>query len=167
MTRVEAGALELNRDWVDMRELFDRAVAVARRRGATQRFEVEVGSDLPFVLADAALLDQVLANLIDNTTRYAGSAARIRLAATQEGDTVALSVTDDGPGIPPDVLPHVFERFVRGRRGGDAGEGSGLGLAIAKGIIDAHGGTIGAQSPVAEGGGTRIDIRLPLGRETR
>jgi K+-sensing histidine kinase KdpD len=167
MTRVEAGGLELNRDWVDVRELFDRAVAVAKRRGASQRFEVAVPADLPFVPADATLLDQVLANLIGNATRYAGHAACIQLAARHEGNAVVLSVADDGPGIPADVLPHVFERFVRARRGGDAGEGSGLGLAIAKGIIDAHGGTIAAQSPVTAGRGTRIEIRLSLGSDAR
>ncbi|MFL5214907.1 MAG: DUF4118 domain-containing protein [Microvirga sp.] len=163
MTRVEAGALEINRDWIDIRELFDRAVATAKRRGATQGFEVAVEAGLPFAPADPILLDQVLANLIGNAMRYGGAAVRIRLEARAEPDAVVLAVTDDGPGIAPEVLPHVFEKFVRARQsGGDAGEGSGLGLAIAKGIVDAHRGEIAATSPVANGRGTAIAIRLPI-----
>ncbi len=130
MTRVEAGGLEINRDWVDIRELFDRAVALAKRRGAAQHFEVAVEPELPFAAADPILLDQVLANVIGNAVRYAGPAARILLEARADADAVILAVTDDGPGIPPAVLPHVFEKFVRALRpAGDAGEGSGLGLA--------------------------------------
>jgi K+-sensing histidine kinase KdpD len=163
MTRVQAGALEINRDWIDVRELFDRAVAIAKRRGAMQSFEVSVAPELPFVPADQTLLDQVLANLIGNATRYAGQHARVTLAADVAEGAVRLRVADDGPGIPAIVLPHVFEKFVRARQsGGDAGEGSGLGLAIAKGIVEAHGGSISAQSPVAHGRGTCITLRLPL-----
>ncbi|WP_262271530.1 DUF4118 domain-containing protein [Microvirga yunnanensis] len=166
MTRLEAGALELNRDWVDLQELFDRAVALAKRRGAHQTFEVRVEAELPFVLADPNLLDQVLANLVGNAIQHAGANADITLEARREGSTVVLSVSDDGPGIPPDVLSHVFEKFVRApRRSGDAGEGTGLGLAIVKGIVEAHDGTVAAASPVAGQRGTRIEIRLPLPKE--
>src|SRR5215207_8147827 len=118
-TRVEAGALEINRDWIDIRELFDRAVATAKRRGATQGFEVAVEPGLPFAPADPILLDQVLASVIGNARRYGGAAARIRLEARAEPAAVVLVVTDDGPSIGPAVLPHVFEKFVRAR-GGDA-----------------------------------------------
>jgi len=168
MTRVEAGGLEINRDWVDIRELFDRAVAMAKRRGATQSFQVAVEPGLPFAAADPILFDQVLANLIGNATRYAGLAASIVLRARADSDAIALSVADDGPGIPPAVLPHVFDKFVRApRRAGDAGEGSGLGLAIAKGIVEAHRGSIAAISPVANGRGTRFEIRLPVEERPR
>ena len=118
---------------------------------------------LPFVPADPILLDQVMANLIGNATRYAGPAARIVLQASADSGAIVLSVTDDGPGIRPEVLPHVFEKFVRApRSGGDAGEGSGLGLAIAKGIVDAHRGAIAVTSPDANGRGTKFEIRLPM-----
>ena len=163
ITRLEAGGLEINRDWVDIRELVDRAVATAKRRGATQTFEIAVGPELPFAPADPILLDQVLANLIGNATRYAGPTAAVALDARAEGGAVVLGVTDNGPGIAQEVLPHVFEKFVRApRASGDAGEGSGLGLSIAKGIIDAHRGSITVASPVGNGRGTRIEIRLPL-----
>jgi two-component system sensor histidine kinase KdpD len=76
-----------------------------------------------------------------------------------------MRVTDNGPGIPPEVLPHVFEKFVRGHAAGetraDGGEGTGLGLAIAKGIMEAHGGSISAESPAPSGRGTRISLVLP------
>lgn len=163
MTRVEAGALELRRDWVDVREAFDRVVALAKRRGAIQAFSTDVASELPFVLADPSLLDQALANVVGNAVRYAGPDAHVQLDARRDGDEIVLSVTDDGPGIRQSLLPKVFEKFARGREhDGDGGEGTGLGLAIAKGIVDAHGGAITAESPVADGHGTRISIRLPL-----
>jgi two-component system sensor histidine kinase KdpD len=168
MTRVEAGGLELNLDWVDVRELFDRVVARAKRRGSTQTFEVVLEDEVPFVPADPNLLDQVLANVIGNTTRYAGASSRVGLAARRENHSVVLSVSDDGPGIPPAVLPRVFDKFVRASTsGGDAGEGTGLGLAIAKGIVEAHGGSIAAESPARDGRGTRVTIRLPLREERR
>ena len=164
MTRVEAGGLELNRDWIDVRERLDHAVAVAKRRGAPQSFRVAVEEGLPFLSADPNLLDQVLAKVLGNATRYAGAAARIAVAARREAGSIAISVTDDGPGIPQAVLPRVFEKFVRAPTAGDAGEGSGLGLAIAKGIVEAHQGTIAAESPVANGRGTRVTARLPIER---
>ena len=78
-------------------------------------------------------------------------------------EDVSLRVTDDGPGIAPDVLPRVFDKFVRARSSTQAegGEGTGLGLAIAKGVMDAHGGSIVAESPVAGGRGTRIVLTFP------
>jgi two-component system sensor histidine kinase KdpD len=166
MTRLEAGALELNRDWVDLQELFDRAVAVAKRRRAAQAFDVRVEEGLPFVSADPNLLDQVLANVVGNAIQHAGSGERIALEARREGSMAVLSVTDNGPGIAPEVLPRIFEKFARApRSSGDAGEGTGLGLAIVKGIVEAHQGTVAAVSPVADGRGTRIEIRLPLPKE--
>src|SRR5829696_3549190 len=166
MTRLEAGALELHRDWIDLQELFDRAVALAKRRGTSQAFDVVVEPGLPFVFADPILLDQALANLVGNAVQHAGAHARVVLEAARDGTMVALSVTDDGPGIAPAVLPHLFEKFSRAPRpAGDAGEGTGLGLAIIKGIVEAHGGTVAAISPVSDGRGTWIEARLPLVQE--
>jgi K+-sensing histidine kinase KdpD len=165
ITRVEAGALEINRDWLDVRELLHRVVAMAKRHGASQSFDVAVDSDLPFIAADQNLLDQALTNMVSNATRHAGAAAHILIEARRHADEIVVSVTDDGPGIDAKVLPHVFERFVRASSGGDAGEGTGLGLAIVKGIVEAHGGSVAAQSPVRDGHGTRILMRLRLERE--
>jgi two-component system sensor histidine kinase KdpD len=162
MTRVEAGALEVRKDWLDMRELFNGIVSVARRRGAAQHFEVVVAEGLPFIGADPILMAQLLSNLVGNAIRYAGPRAHIVLEAQRDGEEILLSVTDDGPGIAPDMLPHVFDKFVRAPTSGDAGEGTGLGLAIAKGIVEAHGGSIRAESPASGARGTRLLMRFPL-----
>ncbi|MBF9235155.1 sensor histidine kinase [Microvirga alba] len=168
MTRVEAGALELRRDWLDVREALDRVVAVAKRRGATQRFSVQTQDQMPYISADQTLLDQALTNVVGNAMRYAGPDAVIALEARFKEGEASIAITDDGPGIAPDVLPHMFEKFMRGKNPtsvagvADGGEGAGLGLAIAKGIVDAHGGTIAATSPVSGGHGARVTIRLPI-----
>jgi two-component system sensor histidine kinase KdpD len=89
----------------------------------------------------------------------------VTLEAGISSKAVSLRVTDNGPGIPDDLLPHVFEKFVHARNRAsemaDGGEGTGLGLTIAKGIMDAHGGSITAVSPVAQGRGTRIVLTFP------
>ena len=86
------------------------------------------------------------------------------LAARADDTAVEIRVSDDGPGVPADLLPHIFEKFVRASRpAGDGGEGSGLGLAIARGIAEAHGGTLTAESPVANGHGVRFVLTLPRG----
>jgi two-component system, OmpR family, sensor histidine kinase KdpD len=160
ITRIDAGALELRLDWVDLREIVERVVSSARRRGATQRFDVNLPADLPLVRADAALTEQVFSNVIGNAVVHTPSDTRIIVDSFVERDRVVMRVTDNGPGIAADVLPHVFEKFVRGHAAGetraDGGEGTGLGLAIAKGIMEAHGGTIAAESPPPSGLGTRI-----------
>ncbi len=122
---------------------------------------------LPLLASDPVLLAQLFANLLGNAIRYAGPQAHVTLEARRDRDGMLLSVADDGPGIAPDVLPHIFEKFVRAPTSGDAGEGTGLGLAIAKGIIEAHGGSIWAESPAGARRGTRVVIRLPVRGETQ
>ncbi len=171
MTRIDAGALELRRDWVDLRETVERVANAARRRGAAQTIEVKLPPDLPLIRADAKLIEQALGNAVANATRHTPAQTRIVIAAVVSEKRLALNVTDDGPGIPPELLPHVFEKFVRARSAetgvADGGEGTGLGLAIAKGIMEAHGGAIAAQSPIANGHGTRIVLTVPRSEEPR
>ena len=165
ITRIEEGALELRPDWVDLREITERVISAARRRGASQHLETRLPSDLPLVRADAALAEQTLGNIVNNAVAHTPAETRVIIDAEVEERRVKLRVTDDGPGIPADVLPNVFEKFVRGPRpgstGADGGQGTGLGLAIAKGIMEAHGGSIAAESPVANGRGTRIVLTFP------
>jgi two-component system sensor histidine kinase KdpD len=165
ITRIEEGALELRLDWVDLREVAERVISAARRRDAPQRFESILLSDLPLVRADAVLVEQTLGNIVNNAVAHTPAGTRVAIDAEVDGRRVNLRVTDDGPGIPADVLPHVFEKFIRGARpgpaGADGGQGTGLGLAIAKGIMEAHGGSIAAESPVANGRGTRIVLAFP------
>jgi two-component system sensor histidine kinase KdpD len=160
ITRIDAGVLELRQDWIDLREIAERTVRNARRRGARQQMVVDLPADLPLVRADETLVEQALGNVINNAVAHTPGDTRVTLDAAIEPERLALRVTDDGPGIAPDVLPQVFQKFVRGAplaaTSGDGGEGTGLGLAIAKGIMEAHGGAILAESPAANGRGTRI-----------
>jgi two-component system sensor histidine kinase KdpD len=165
ITRIDAGALELRRDWIDLREIAGRVVSAAQRRGASQRFEVKVSPDLPLVRADATLVEQVLSNVVGNTVAHTPKETRVVIDDSFDETEIAIRVTDDGPGIPPANLPRIFDKFVQARQpdlaGADGGQGSGLGLAIAKGIMEAHGGCIHAESPHANGRGTRIVLTFP------
>ena len=98
---------------------------------------------------------QVIGNLMSNAIRHTPSGGSVKIAVSSSGDQVTISVSDTGEGIPPDLLPHVFERFVKGPNS----TGSGLGLAIARDIISAHRGTLQATSPAQEG--TRVTVVLP------
>jgi two-component system, OmpR family, sensor histidine kinase KdpD len=165
ITRIEEGALELRLDWIDLREIVERVIGAARRRGARQSFETKLPGDLPLVRADATLVEQTLGNVINNTVAHTPAGTRVTVDAELQDAEIKLRIADDGPGIPPEVLPHIFEKFMRGPRpgpaGADGGQGTGLGLAIAKGIMEAHGGSIVAESPVADGHGTRLVLTFP------
>jgi two-component system sensor histidine kinase KdpD len=160
ITRIDAGALELRLDWVDLKDIVGRAVGAARRRGAPQIFEVDLPADLPLVRADATLIEQAVGNLIANAVAHTPPQTRVVMTASVTPDQVSVHVVDDGPGIASGDLPRIFDKFVKARGDSetDGGQGTGLGLAIAKGIMEAHGGTIAAESPVASGRGTRMTL---------
>jgi two-component system sensor histidine kinase KdpD len=164
ITRIDAGALELRRDWIDLREISERVVSAARRHGAQQRIEIELPKDLALVQADATLVEQAIGNVVANAIVHTAPDARVVIDAGNTPDAIVLRVTDNGPGIPSDDLPHIFEKFVKGKElqvlSAD-GSHTGLGLAIAKGIMEAHGGAIGAESPVSEGRGARFILTFP------
>ncbi|MBX5491264.1 MAG: HAMP domain-containing histidine kinase [Chloroflexi bacterium] len=171
LSLADVGALRLEREPLEPGALVRRAVAAASARAAARGVELsgQVEDDLPLVLADEQRVTQVLANLLDNALRYTPAGGTVTVAASatpspQPGVAglpgVCFAVQDTGPGIAPDDLPHIFERFYRAdpsrsRRSG----GSGLGLAIARGYIEAHGGRIWAESTL--GAGTTIRFWLP------
>ena len=162
ITRIDAGALELRRDWIDLREIVDRVANAARRRGARQRFEIALPADLPLVRADATLVEQVIGNVIGNAVVHTPAETRVVVDAQVGAQEIALRVTDDGPGIPAAALPQIFDKFVKAdTTQADGGQGTGLGLTIAKGIMEAHGGAITAESPHSDGRGTRIVLTFP------
>jgi signal transduction histidine kinase/HAMP domain-containing protein len=126
----------------------DTVHARAEDKGVT--ITVETAPDLPPVNVDAQQMGHALQNLLDNALTYTDRRGRVTLSATAEGDSVTLSVADTGSGIPPEFLPHVFDRFFR-VPGKSAAAGTGLGLAIVREIVTAHGGSITCTSRVGEG----------------
>ncbi len=164
LSLADAGELSLARTPVEPGALLKRSAAAYQPAAQDAGIElaVEVAPGLPAVSVDAERMAQVLGNLLDNALLHVPRGGRILLAARPAADGAELRVQDDGPGIPPEDLELVFERLYRSdaSRQRDAG-GSGLGLAIAKSIVEAHGGSIQAESgPEA---GTTIIVTLPVG----
>ncbi len=162
LARSDAGRLTIKPVPTDAATLIGDAVRTMRGQTevAEQVLSAEVPDDLPRLLVDPDRVRQVLLNLLTNAHEYCPERASIRVSARRIGANVEISVTDDGPGIPPDQLEHLFERFTRG----DAGltqrvGGTGLGLAISKSLVELHGGAIGAES--APGEGSTFSILLP------
>jgi signal transduction histidine kinase len=157
LSTAEAGALRLHREPTEPDELVRDAVAAIRPRAEAARLRLEtvVPSRLPALDVDPMRLGEVLANLLQNAVRHTPVGGSVSVAAEPDGDGVAFSVTDTGPGIPRELLDHVFDRFVKSADSG----GAGLGLAIARSLVEAHGGTIAAESP--PGGGTTIRFTMP------
>jgi len=160
LSNAEAGALRLHRERVEPRELLSSAEATFRAQAAEAgvTLVVDAEEDLPVVDVDPIRIGEVVTNLVSNALRHTPSGGTITIAAAREGDDVAFRVTDTGEGIPADELVHVFVRFARSAESG----GSGLGLAIAKSLVQAHGGSISAESE--PGNGTSIRFVLPTAR---
>ncbi|MPZ40827.1 MAG: DUF4118 domain-containing protein [Rhizobiales bacterium] len=164
ITRIDAGGLELRWDWLDLRDVVGRVVNAALRRSAGQAIESKLPAELPLVRADASLVEQAIGNVLGNAIAHTPKETKVVIDAVVTPQSIAVCIIDDGPGIPPDVLPRIFDKFVRVRRDtsrSEGGEGAGLGLAIAKGIVEAHGGSIAAESPVDRRRGTRITLAFP------
>jgi two-component system sensor histidine kinase BaeS len=157
LSLAEAGTLALHRESTDLGILI--ADVVGSFRGAADaagvRLEPTVDDDLPLLDVDPIRIREVLGNLVANALRYAPQGGAIRIRASTGKDRVAIEVADDGPGIPPELLATVFERFTKSAES----RGSGLGLAIARAIVVAHGGTIHAEN--SAGAGTTIRVHLP------
>jgi two-component system sensor histidine kinase BaeS len=149
--------LNLHRERVDVGGLVDDALSAMQVRADAAGVSLvrAVPDDIPQPDVDRVRVGQVLSNLISNALRYTPAGGTVTLRAESDGGGVALSVADTGSGIPPDELPHVFDRFAKSSDSG----GSGLGLAIAKQLVEAHGGTITAASE--PGNGTTVRVVLP------
>jgi signal transduction histidine kinase len=166
LSLADAGELSLNCRPVSVPELLDRVATAYRHQAGQQQINLAVHSaeGLPDLEIDFDRMVQVLGNLVSNALRYTPKGGQIVLSAHAQNDAVLLQVQDTGNGIPPDELPHIFNRFYRADKSRQQSEGeSGLGLAIARAIVQAHGGSILAESEVGQG--TTFQITLPLVRK--
>jgi two-component system, OmpR family, sensor histidine kinase KdpD len=160
MSRLESGAVKVRRDLLDPAEIIRTAAERCKKVFPDMRIETSLAKNLPFIRGDAGLLEQVLFNLLDNAHKYGGDAGAV-VHARQDGPDVMISVTDEGPGIKPADLEKIFEKFYRGGRVDGRKAGTGLGLSICKGLAEAMGGRIEAQSPAARRRGARLVLRFP------
>ncbi|MDX1622349.1 MAG: HAMP domain-containing sensor histidine kinase [Nitriliruptorales bacterium] len=160
VSRIDAGRVELHREMIDVGPLAKNVVEKAQHRpdGTGRSITVSVATDLPAVYADPDKIEQVLTNLVENALKYAPDSP-VEVGAEEDGDDVHLWVSDRGPGISPDQLRRVFEKFGRGRE--NRRSGTGLGLYITRGLVTAHGGRIWADS--TEGEGSTFHVVLPAG----
>ncbi len=162
--RIATGTLSVSPESSEAGVLVDRARNVFLSGGARQAVLVDLPPDLPRVMADRQRIIQVLTNLFSNAARHSPASSPIQVAARRDGAHVAISVTDQGRGIPPDQLPHLFRKST-GAGEGERGIRSGLGLAICKGLVEAHGGRIWAASE-GEGRGARFTFTVPVAEGT-
>jgi two-component system sensor histidine kinase KdpD len=148
MTRLEAGGIVLDRQPVDLGEVVGTALHRTAPVLAEHRTVVDLAPDVPMLDLDAVLFEQVLVNLLDNAAKHAPPGSIVTLQGRRHGDTVVLTVADEGPGLAPRDIAHVFEKFYRANDGDRRRAGTGLGLAICRGFVEALGGTIEAANRI-------------------
>ena len=165
--RIEAGTLSVSPEPSEVAALVDRARNTFLSGGGRHTVRIDLPQDLPRVMADRRRIVQVLNNLIANAARHSPESSPIRISAERDGVHVAVSVSDEGRGIAPEQLPHLFRKYT-GSAGGDerATAGTGLGLVICRGLVEAHGGRIRAES-AGLGQGSRFTFTLPAVEDTR
>lgn len=165
MARLEAGAVQLHKAWQPLEEVVGSALAACTPALAAHLVDVQLPDDLPLVQIDAVLMERVLVNLLENAAKYTLPGTPIRLAAQALSDAVAITVSDEGPGLPKGREELLFEKFERGARE-SATPGVGLGLAICRAIVQAHGGSIRGDTilnPQGQAAGARFTLLLPRG----
>lgn len=169
LARIEAGGLRLRRNWGDVDEIIEAALARAEPLTGQHEIEVEVDDELPVVRVDARAVAEVIYTLIDNATKYAPPGSPVRVAAKRAPEEmIQINVEDQGSGIPVEMRERVFDKFFRATDEDTASanrpRGAGIGLAIARGIVEAHGGRIFIESGAGERG-TRVTFTVPVGDE--
>jgi signal transduction histidine kinase len=158
VSRIDAGRLQLRRRMVDVPEIVNRVTErMAARAEQPDRIETKFNGEVPQLYADPDKVEQIFTNLIENAMKY--GEGQVSVSARVHDEAVQFTVADQGAGIPPSQLVHIFSKFFR--RPGERRTGTGLGLYIAKGIVEAHGGHIWAQSE--QGQGSRFHFTLPRG----
>ena len=159
MAKLQAGGVKLRKDWQSLEELVGAAVRTLELPLRTHPLRLELDPTLPLIHCDAVLIERVLANLLENATKYTSPGTAIGVTASTEADRLIVEVWDEGPGLPTEQEQILFEKFTRGHPE-SAAPGVGLGLAICRAIIEAHGGQIQAANQA--GSGARFTFTLPL-----
>ena len=159
VARIETGTLPVGPEPAEVAVLVDRARRAFTNAGGANNLAIDIPADLPLVMADRRRIVQVLGNLLSNAARHSPPSSVISVTAVREDVHVAVSVSDQGRGIPAESLPHLFRKFSRVQSEEQGGD-TGLGLAICKGIVEAHGGRIWAESD-GPGLGARFTFTLP------
>ncbi len=160
MSRIEAGALQLQKRAYPLPEVMDAVLHRLAARTQTHILRVDIPSELPPVPLDYAAFEQIMTNLLDNALKYSAPGSEISISARQVGNFVEIGVSDHGRGVPPEAQQAVFEKFYRADNSARVA-GSGLGLSIVKGFVEAHGGKAWISSRAGEG--TSVKFVLPLG----
>jgi two-component system, OmpR family, sensor histidine kinase KdpD len=159
MTRLESGVVAVDKEWFPVEEVIGAALRRLRPQLAGRAINKRLSSDLPPVLMDGVMIEQVLFNLLDNALKYSGADTAVDIAVREKDGTFVFEVADRGPGLTEEEREQVFEKLYRGTAAKTGGRGAGLGLAIARAIVDAHGGRIWASN--RPGGGSIFSFTLP------
>ena len=166
MTKLESGAIVPNAALYDLGEIVGSSLRRAAKILGQHRIEVELAKDLPMVAIDPVLFEQVLFNVLDNAAKYAPTGTTVRIQSWRDRESVGLQILDEGDGIPPEDLEHIFDKFYRARKADHVRAGTGLGLAISRGFVEAMNGTIIAANRTDRTGAI-FTITLPLPAGTR
>jgi signal transduction histidine kinase/ActR/RegA family two-component response regulator len=164
VARLATGKVALARQPIDLKEVAERAVASLTQQGQAARHEIALSGESALVDGDPTRLEQVARNLLDNAARYTPEGGRIEVTVTAVAEHARLRVTDTGVGIPPELLPRIFDRFVQGVPAAGSPGGFGLGLSLVKRLVEAHGGRVTATSAGTDQG-SEFEVRLPLLRD--
>ena len=167
VAKIETGSLPVEPEPSNLATVIDRAKSVFLNGGGRSNIQMNLPSELPFVVADRRRIVQVISNLLSNADRHSPDSSAILISVDRQNPYVAVSVSDSGDGIPEERLSDIFRKFARleGRHTLREVEGSGLGLAICKGIVEAHGGRIWAESE-GQGKGARFTFTIPIVADT-
>jgi signal transduction histidine kinase len=162
IARLEAGEARMGHEVFDLAELARSTVEQMQLLAEDKNLSITIDAANPvFVMGDAPRLKQVIVNLFDNAIKYTPDGGAIALSVSALAAKAVFAVKDNGAGIAPDALPHIFERFYRSEKArSSSAHGAGLGLSIVRSICQAHGGTVNVQS--AEGKGATVTVELPL-----
>lgn len=162
LSLADSDELKLNRQRIPPQTLLEQTTSSFKQQAEQKQIALRAKAEarMPEINVDEVRIAQVLGNLVSNALRYTSAGGEIMMSARRESKQIVLSVQDNGVGIAPDALPHIFERFYRADSARQSESESGLGLAIAKSLVEAHGGTITAMSE-GHGKGSVFSIRLP------